>query len=207
MSDNEGTRGQHEEEQQLQGEIEKEIKKLKYFLEETEELIENKDYTEIEIVTRRAEKIVEKITDLISHTEELKIDGGASSRTVRQWKKDVKSNYAALIADKEKLSGFLKNRRDEMEQALEQRRTESKHEQQRQEERRAIEFRETQEEHERRMWQEKLDAELDMAKKKLELEQSVRSTTAKLPKLKITPFKGTPTDWVQFRNMFATQVP
>ena len=93
-----------------------------------------------------------------------------------------------------------------MEQVVEQRRTESKHEQQRQEERRAIEFRETQEEHERRMWQEKLDAELDMAKKKLELEQSVRSTTAKLPKLKITPFKGTPTDWVRFRNMFATQV-
>ena len=41
----------------------------------------------MEIVTRRAEKIVDKLSDLISHTEELKIDGGASSRSVRQWKK------------------------------------------------------------------------------------------------------------------------
>ena len=32
------------------------------------------------------------------------------------------------------------------------------------------------------------------------------STTAKLPKLIITPLKGTPTDWVRFENMFITQV-
>lgn len=56
------------------------------------------------------------------------------------------------------------------------------------------------------MWREKLEAELDMTHKKLELEKNARSTTAKLPKLKITSFKGTPTDTVQFSNMFVTQV-
>lgn len=56
------------------------------------------------------------------------------------------------------------------------------------------------------MWREKLEAELDMTHKKLELEKNARSTTAKLPKLKITSFKGTPTDSVQFSNMFVTQV-
>lgn len=31
---------------------------------------------------------------------------------------------------------------------------------------------------------------------KMEMEKSARPTTAKVPKLKVTPFKGTPTDWV-----------
>ena len=41
---------------------------------------------------------------------------------------------------------------------------------------------------------------------KVGIGESTRSNTAKLPKLKITPFKGTPTDWVRFENMFVTQV-
>ena len=68
------------------------------------------------------------------------------------------------------------------------------------------ELRLRQEEHERRMWQEKIDAELQATHKRLELEKEARSTSAKLPKLIITPFKGTPTDWVRFENMFITQV-
>lgn len=82
MSDNEaGTaaQGPREDEQRLEGEIQKEINKLKYFLEETDNLIQIKDYTEMEIVTKRAEKIADRLSDLISHTEVLKIDSGASS--------------------------------------------------------------------------------------------------------------------------------
>ena len=45
-----------------------------------------------------------------------------------------------------------------------------------------------------------------MTHKRLELEKNARSNTAKLPKLKITPFKGTRTDWVWFSNMCVTQV-
>ena len=80
MSDNEGTaaQGPREEEQRLEHEIQKEINKLKYFLEETDDLIQIKDYTEMEIVTKRAEKIADRLSDLISHTEELKIDSGVS---------------------------------------------------------------------------------------------------------------------------------
>ena len=208
MSDHEGTaaQGPHEDEQRLESEIEKEINKLKYFLEEVDDLIQLKDYTEMEIVTRRAEKIIDKLSDLISHTEELKIDGSASSRSVRQWKKDIKSRYATLIADKERLSKTLKNRQEEIDEEIEQWRSESKQQQQQEEERRAAELHIRQEEHERRIWEEKLKAELEITHKKLELERNARSTTAKLPKLKITSFKGTPTDWVRFSNMFITQV-
>ena len=83
---------------------------------------------------------------------------------------------------------------------------ESKREQQQEEERQAAEFLARKEDHERQMWQEKFEAELEMTHKRLELEKIARSTTAKLPKLRITPFKGTPTDWVRFSNMFVTQV-
>ena len=56
MSDNEGTaaQGPREDEQRLEDEIQKEMNKLKYFLEETDDLIQIKDYTEMEIVTKRA---------------------------------------------------------------------------------------------------------------------------------------------------------
>ena len=56
------------------------------------------------------------------------------------------------------------------------------------------------------MWQEKIDEGLQATHKRLELEKEARSTTAKLPKLMISPFKGTPTDWVRFENIFITQV-
>jgi hypothetical protein len=45
-----------------------------------------------------------------------------------------------------------------------------------------------------------------MTQEKMEIEKSARGTTAKLPKLKITPFKGTATDWLRFENIFLTQV-
>jgi hypothetical protein len=56
------------------------------------------------------------------------------------------------------------------------------------------------------MLEEKLQAELRMTEKKLEMEKAARSTLAKLPKLKITQFNGTTADWVRFENMFITQV-
>ena len=209
MSDgkeNTDTRCSCEDEQQLEKEIDKEIHKFKYFLDETDELIKLRDYTEMDIANRRAEKIVGKLSDLISQAEELKIDHGVSPRSVRQWKKDVKARYSTFLVDKEKLAKFLNNRQEEIDEEMERKRFEAKQEQQREEERRLTELRLRQEEHERRMWQEKIDAELQATHKRLELEKEARSTSAKLPKLIITPFKGTPTDWVRFENMFITQV-
>lgn len=92
-----------EDKQRLVKEIDKEINKLKYFLEETEELIEIKDYTEMEIVNKRAGNIITNLSDLVSQTEELKIERGLPPRSVRQWKKDIKSKYAALVNENERL--------------------------------------------------------------------------------------------------------
>ena len=190
----------------LEKEIHKEKHKLNYFLDETDELIKLRDYTEMDIAKRLAEKIVGNLSDLISQAEELKIDHGVSPRLVRQWKKDVKARYSTFLVDREKLAKFLNNRQEEIDEDMERKRFEAKQEQQREEERPLTELRLQQEEHERRMWQDKIDAELQATLKRLEREKEARSTTAKLPKLIITPFKGTPTDWARFVNMFITQV-
>ena len=73
MSDSEenaDTRHRCEDEQQLEKEIDKEIHKLKYFLDETDGLIMLRDYTEMDIANRRAENIVGKLSDFISQVEE-----------------------------------------------------------------------------------------------------------------------------------------
>ena len=48
-------------------------------MDETDELIKLRDYTEIDVANSRAEKIVGKLSDLILQAERLKIDHGASA--------------------------------------------------------------------------------------------------------------------------------
>ena len=191
-----------EDEQRLVKEIDKEINKLKYFLEETEELTEIKDYTEMEIVNKRAGNIITNLSDLVSRTEELKIERGLSPRSVRQWKKDIKSKYAALVNDNERLRKCL----DDREEEITRRKEDLKRNQQMEDEKRLYELLERQQQHEREWWKEKLEGELRVAEKKLEMEKTAVSSSTKLPKLKITPFKGTAGDWVRFENMFLFQV-
>ena len=90
------------DEERLIKEIDKEIEQVEYFMEEIDELIKIQDYSEMEIVNKRAVKIITKLSDLISQTEELKIERGLSPWTVRQWRKDIKSKYAACVSENER---------------------------------------------------------------------------------------------------------
>ena len=49
-----------ETEKKLEDDINKEVSKLKYFLEETDELIQNKDYDKMGNLHKRADKIIDK---------------------------------------------------------------------------------------------------------------------------------------------------
>ncbi|CAB3994964.1 Hypothetical predicted protein [Paramuricea clavata] len=138
----------NEDEKKFEDEINKEISKLKYFLEEADELIENRVYAEMDILDKRAGKIINKLTDIIAQTEELKLDNGTTPRAVRQWKKDVRTKYLSLVEDKEKLTREVKRRQDDLERESEQRQTELEEKRQQQHERRMAELRERQEEHE-----------------------------------------------------------
>ena len=53
-----------------------------------------------------------KLSDHILQAEKLKIDHGVSTRSVRQWKKDMKARYSTFLVDKEKLAKFLNNRQE-----------------------------------------------------------------------------------------------
>ena len=72
----------------------------------------------MEIANRRAEKIVGRLSDLISQAEEMKIDHGMSARSVRQWKKDVKARHSTFTADKERVAKVLNNRQEEIDEEI-----------------------------------------------------------------------------------------
>ena len=151
MSDDEQT-GEVEvnpEEQRLEGSIDKKMAKLVYFLEETVQIITEKNYGEMEAVNDRAAKILDKISELILQAEELKIDKGKTSRSVRQWKKGKKSKYAAFIEHKERLVQQLKKNQENLEREIEVQRLEAEERQLYQQEQRRAELREAQEERER----------------------------------------------------------
>lgn len=196
----ENLEGLSEEEKKFEKNIKKEIDKLDYYLEDTEELIESGDFKEIAVVCKRTDEIVDRLNDLVGQMQELKLERDVyTPREVRQWKKDTKAKYSPFVDKRESLLKILEKREKQKAQQTESENLKLKFEKER-------EYQQEMHEKQRQMWEEKLDAELEFTQKKLEMENNVRATTAKLPKLRITPFKGTPTDWVRFENMFVTQV-
>ena len=194
-------------------EIEKEIIKLTYFTDQTNELLEGNDYREIEIVTKRIEQIHGKISDLILQFEELKIDEGKSARAVRQWKKETKEKFLRQLDDKERLIAALKenenkikekeNRAKEREFHLQEERFIAQQRLQADFERKLSEEKYSREQ---QLWEKRMEAEMKLAERKLELETGAKANYSKLPELRVTQFKGTMSDWVRFENMFTTQV-
>ena len=203
-SDNEktdqGETGMTQQEQDLEKKIRKEIDKLKFYLEEGDELLENCDYSEIALTCKRTDEIQDRLNDLMSTLQELKIDRAISTqREVRQWKKDLKATYAPLLGMKTRLSKVLEERERSKSQKAEEEKLRAKFEQEEQ-------FRREIQQQEKELWEEKMKAELKMAEKKIEMEKAAKAARAKLPELKITPFNGTSVDWIRFENMFTSQI-
>jgi FtsZ-binding cell division protein ZapB len=63
-----------EQENILESKITKAVDKLKYYLEETDELIENNEISELRIASKRTDEIRDELNDLISRVQELKLD-------------------------------------------------------------------------------------------------------------------------------------
>ncbi|XP_028415672.1 uncharacterized protein LOC114539136 [Dendronephthya gigantea] len=190
----------NEKERELETKMNKEIEKLKYYLEQTDELIEERDYKEIETVSKRSEFILDEIYNLVSTMQELKLDRGEyTARAIRQWKKTAKETYSPWVLELSKLQNILAKRKEEItfEETSRKRDTMREEEEHHREEIRR---------QERQLWQEKLQAELETTERKLEMEKAASTSHAKLPKLTITSFKGTASDWVRFENMFLTQI-
>ena len=102
--------------ERLEKNINKDVAKLKYYMEPADELIENNDYIEMEIAVKQRTQIIDKITDLISQLEGMKLDFGVSARDVRQWKKDKKNGISPVIQEKDKIFEILLTKQRERDQ-------------------------------------------------------------------------------------------
>ena len=101
-------------EKELLAEVEKEIEKLEYYLEESDELIEEGDFVEIEVIHNRMTAIHDKLCNLIAHMQELKIERGIETvRAIRQWKKDMKERFAPWTLQMGKIENAISQRRKE----------------------------------------------------------------------------------------------
>eukprot|EP00795_Rhopilema_esculentum_P006372 gene6372-biopygen7981 len=197
--------------------IEKEIAKLNYYTEQTDELIEIGDTVEMEIATNRVKVIHNKIIDLTGRIEEMKLEQGESSRSVRQWKKDVKDKYTGMLEQNEKMLRALTQIETQTREEGLRREFERKQIEQLREDKRMLErqkqladdeekIRRERYLQEKSLWEERMHAEIKLAEKKLEMECGAKATFSKLPELRVTPFKGTIADWIRFENMFTSQV-
>eukprot|EP00794_Sanderia_malayensis_P002861 gene2861-3307_t len=201
---------QPETEEEMEKQIEVEIKKLTYYSEQAEEVIDNEDYEEIKMIAERAEAIQGKLGRLIMKMEELKIENGRSAREVRQWKKETKDRFKQEVEDKERLWTTLKEYESNKEESRTERRQTEQERLFREQQIMQFEFekrlREERYQQEKSMWEERIEAEMKLTEKRLEMESGARSNYSKLPELRVTQFKGTTADWVRFENMFKSQV-
>ena len=203
----------------LESDIQKEIAKLDYYTEQVDELFETEDYKEMEVITSRVEVIQNRISDLIGKIEEMKIEQGLTSRSVRQWKKETKEEYSHMLAQNDKLCKVLNQKKCEINEENLRKDNEKKEREQLREEKRILErqkqlaemeekMRQERFEQEKAIMEERIKAEIKLAEKKLEIEYKTKASyvASKLPELKVTPFNRTMTDWVRFSNMFSSQV-
>ena len=201
----------------LESDIQKKIAKLDYYTEQVDELIETEDYKEMKVITSRVEGIQNRISDLIGKIEEMKIEQGLTSRSVRQGKKETKEKYSRMLAQNDKLCEVLNQKECEINEENLRKNNEKKEREQLREEKRILErqkqlaemeekMRRERFEQEKAIMEERIKAEIKLAEKKLEIEYKTKASYSKLPELKVTPFNGTMTDWVRFSNMFSSQV-
>ena len=106
-------------EKDLLAEVEKEIEKLEYYLEESDVMIEEGDFVEIEVTHNRTTAIHDKLCNLIAQVKELKIERGIeTARAIRQWKKDTKETYAPWTLQMGKIENAISQRRKEIQDEI-----------------------------------------------------------------------------------------
>ena len=95
---------------ELTKDAETEIAKLKFFADQSDNLVEDNDKQEIELVVDRMNKIHKIILTLISQIQQRKIENGEKDRDVRQWKIEMKSTYNPFLEERDKLIAVLKQK-------------------------------------------------------------------------------------------------
>ena len=105
--------GVNTSEQQIKSKIDKEIEKLKYYLEQMNKLIDENDLRPIEMVNKCTKAILDEIYNLVLTAQEMKVEQGKDTpRAIHQWKKSVRGKYMPWVSEMNKLTDFLVKRQE-----------------------------------------------------------------------------------------------
>ena len=132
---------------------------MEYYLEDIDELIESDDIRGIKVTSKHTDEILDRLNELVLKTQELKLKKEHTQRSLRQWRKDIKSQYAPLVEKRGKLVEVI----EEKEKQVETMKLELQYAN---EEKLRQEVRQQ----ERQLWEERFQAELVMTERKVEME-------------------------------------
>ena len=132
---------------------------MEYYLEDIDELIESDDIRGIKVTSKHTDEILDRLNELVLKTQELKLKKEHTQRSLRQWRKDIKSQYAPLVEKRGKLVKVI----EEKEKQVETMKLELQYANEEK-------LRQEVQQQERQLWEERFQAELVMTERKLEME-------------------------------------
>lgn len=175
--------------EELNKAIETKIQLLKFTHEQAEKAIEKGNITAMERQRKTLATKVEEVHDIQVKVQERRIEKGDNLEEIQGWNTKIEDSVAAYEKAVADLDKSVKEIRDKEVEAAKWR-----------EERVAAEIREKKFEEELRLEKAKLEQRFKYERK---IEESRKGQVqTKLPKLVISKFKGTHTDWTRFWGQF-----
>lgn len=171
------------------------MKLLKFTLEQGATDIQKRNITAMERQRKTLTNKVEEVHDIKVRVQELRIEKGDSLDEIQEWNAKLEDSvtwYEKAVADLDKSISEIKS--DESQAAKQK------------EEETTAEIREQKFQEELRFEKAKLEQSLKYKAKLKEDQKGQSSTNAKLPKLVITKFKGTYTDWLRFWGQYEAEI-
>ena len=179
--------------EQLTKAIDAKLQLLELTQDQTTSAIEKKNITSVERLRNTLKKKVEEVHDFKTTVQEMMFEAGKKEEEILKWSVNIEQGVGEFEKTIDHLSAAIKEFQSSETQAAEK-----------EEEERAAQLREKKYEEEMRFEKAKLEQKLKY-EKKID-EKKDQNINAKLPKLVITHFKGTPADWLRFWGQFSAEI-
>ena len=89
--------GLSKEEKKSEKDIKKETDKLDYYLGDTEELVESGDFKEMAVVCKRTDEILDRLNDLVSQMQELKLERDVYTPREVQYRSELSEHKMRVL--------------------------------------------------------------------------------------------------------------
>lgn len=201
MKNNCRTRETMEDVASLKTSVEKEIKKIQYYGTVIQQHIEDEDIPKLKrIVETTIPNKLNMMEDLIEKTSEMMIEEDVVLSEIQKWtleaRQSIEETISLTMRGRSFVKSYYKQKADEtraemMEEEKWKKEKERKEAQMHEEKLYAEKLK-----RDRAAWREHQEIALETKRIELEMEKKMKSQSAKLPKLTITPFQGTTKDWI-----------